>query len=143
MLEQFVPNGPNHPFAVTMLNHFEKIQTPLKSIGSYPSEESQCKRFSRNGWTSTDFRSLWEIWQDDTCTPTRLRQELDDVELFDEWEEFALFACHYFVLLASNPSNSQSPYFKEREISSKLGQNVTDHNQQNSIGSSSELTEGQ
>ncbi|RYP14919.1 hypothetical protein DL765_006061 [Monosporascus sp. GIB2] len=30
LLEQIVPDGPDHPFAKTMLRHFEKLKTPLK-----------------------------------------------------------------------------------------------------------------
>ena len=33
---------------------------------------------------------------------------LNDVEPFDEWEEFVLFASHYFLLLAANTSSSTS-----------------------------------
>ncbi|KAK7747003.1 tRNA methyltransferase ppm2 [Diatrype stigma] len=38
LLEQILPDGPDHPFAQTMLHHFEKLKTPLKrekDAGSY------------------------------------------------------------------------------------------------------------
>ena len=41
--------------------------------------------------------------------PPDRRLALDDVEPFDEWEEFVLFASHYFVLLAANRSSSTEP----------------------------------
>lgn len=116
LLEQYLPNGPDHPFAVTMLNHFNKIQTPLKSISRYSSKKSQCLRFQSKGWSNVEFESLWRIWQSEDCTPTQLRQKLDKVELFDEWEEFALFACHYFILVASNSSKSNLPHFANSEL---------------------------
>lgn len=99
-----------------MLNHFNKIQTPLKSISRYSSKKSQCLRFQSKGWSNVEFESLWRIWQSEDCTPTQLRQNLDNVELFDEWEEFALFACHYFVLVASNSSKSNLPHFANPEL---------------------------
>ena len=41
------------------------------------------------------------------------RLDLNEVEPFDEWEEFVLFASHYFLLLAENTSSSPgfSPSF--------------------------------
>ena len=41
--------------------------------------------------------------------PPDRRSALNDVEPFDEWEEFVLFASHYFVLLAANTSSSTEP----------------------------------
>ena len=41
--------------------------------------------------------------------PPDRRLALNDVEPFDEWEEFVLFASHYFVLLAANTSSSTEP----------------------------------
>ena len=137
LLEQFLPNGPEHPFAVTMLNHFNKIQTPLKSIGHYSSKKSQCLRFHSKGWSTVEFESLWKIWQSEDCTSTQLRREVDNIELFDEWEEFALFACHYFVLVASNPSNAKSPYFANSELPSETDQKVMSNHSLGQIEASS------
>ena len=107
-----------------MLNHFNKIQTPLKSIGRYTSEKLQCLRFHSNGWPSVRFKSLWKIWHSEDWTSTQLRQDLDNLELFDEWEEFALFACHYFLLVASNSSATTSPYFADPELPSKANPGI-------------------
>ena len=41
--------------------------------------------------------------------PPDRRLALNDVEPFDEWEEFVLFASHYFVLFAANRSSSTEP----------------------------------
>lgn len=46
--------------------------------------------------------SLWGLWSDDSFTPPSLRMKVDAIEPFDEWEEFALFGGHYFILVASN-----------------------------------------
>jgi len=102
VLEQYLPDGEKHPFAVTMLNHFSKLNSPLKTAIRNPSAEDQRKRFSRGNWKDIDFRSLWSLWSDDKFLPPDERRALDHVEPFDEWEEFQLFCSHYFLLLARN-----------------------------------------
>ncbi|KAF2658749.1 LCM-domain-containing protein [Lophiostoma macrostomum CBS 122681] len=103
MLEQYLPRGPGHPFARTMLQHFDKLQTPVQAVKDYPSLMQQGTRFTGAGWSRLDtFHSLWDLWSDDVFTPPPLRRRLDAVEPFDEWEEFVLFAGHYFLIVASN-----------------------------------------
>ncbi|KAF6816029.1 leucine carboxyl methyltransferase [Colletotrichum musicola] len=103
LLEQILPDGPDHPFAHTMLKHFNKLNTPLKSVHRYPSVASQEDRFQTLGWPSVESWTLWEAWADDFFMTSAERQALDVVEPFDEWEEFALFSSHYLVILATNP----------------------------------------
>ncbi len=57
-------------------------------------------RFLRAGWLSVTARSLWELWSDPDFLNSEQRHALDKIEPFDEWEEFALFASHYFLLVA-------------------------------------------
>ncbi|GKZ18099.1 tRNA methyltransferase ppm2 [Aspergillus brasiliensis] len=101
ILEQFFPDGPDHPFASTMMKHFKKLGAPLYSIHEYPSLNEQEQRFKNAGWQQANARSLWDLWSDDGFVSSSLRSSLDAVEPFDEWEEFALFASHYFLLVAS------------------------------------------
>ncbi len=108
MLEQYLPQGPEHPFAQTMLSHFDKLQTPIKAVGEYPYLAQQSSRFRDAGWaTVVSARALWDLWLDISFTPLASRRGLDVVEPFDEWEEFALFAGHYFLLVASNTEEKQ------------------------------------
>ncbi|KAI1112949.1 leucine carboxyl methyltransferase [Nemania sp. NC0429] len=102
LLEQILPDGSDHPFAETMLRHFDKLKTPLKSVHEYPSLEDQNRRFSRLGWLHVKTLSLWQVWINDEWVSASQRRALDLVEPFDEWEEFALFAGHYCVVLARN-----------------------------------------
>ncbi|KAF1955701.1 Clavaminate synthase-like protein [Byssothecium circinans] len=103
LLEQYLPQGCDHPFAQTMLRHFEKLQTPIQAIKQYPSLSQQISRFGGAGWSTLKLaRNLWDLWSDDGFTPPTARHGLDAVEPFDEWEEFALFAGHYFLIVASN-----------------------------------------
>jgi len=102
LLEQLLPDGIDHPFAETMMAHFSKLQTPLGSVNAYPTSHSQEKRFRDLGWVNVAARNLWELWSASDFLTLNERTSLDSIEPFDEWEEFALFACHYFLLIADN-----------------------------------------
>ena len=104
MLEQHLPAGAGHPFAAKMVKHFETIQTPLQAIQEYPRLVDQERRFLKAGWSAATARSLWDLWSDDQFITSHQRLSLGALEQFDEWEEFALFASHYFLLIASNTS---------------------------------------
>lgn len=116
MLEQCLPDGDNHPFAKKMLQHFEKLRSPLRCIQMYPTIEDQEARFLHAGFASAHARTLWNLWQDDsTFASPDSRFNLNNVEPFDEWEEFALFCSHYFLLKASKghrePRSNLEPSF--------------------------------
>ncbi|KAF2164887.1 hypothetical protein M409DRAFT_67598 [Zasmidium cellare ATCC 36951] len=99
LLEQHLPDGADHPFAATMLSHFEKLRTPLRAIGTL---EQMKARFAAAGFpeAGTEIRTLWDLWSDPGFLSAEERRALDRVEPFDEWEEFALFGSHYFLLMA-------------------------------------------
>ncbi|KAL8934106.1 MAG: hypothetical protein Q9211_005402, partial [Gyalolechia sp. 1 TL-2023] len=112
MLEQCLPDGDKHPFAQKMLQHFEKLRSPLRCIQAYPTLEDQESRFLKAGYRTAHARTLCDLWQDDsTFMSPDLRLTLNSVEPFDEWEEFALFSSHYFLLEA----------FKSPWTTSKVG----------------------
>ncbi|KAH7089030.1 hypothetical protein FB567DRAFT_559567 [Paraphoma chrysanthemicola] len=99
----------DHPFAKTMLAHFKKLQASIYAVERYLTLEQQTLRFLDSNWPNVDIAcNLWELWSDDAFTPPALRRKLDSVEPFDEWEEFALFAGHYFLLVASNAELKKS-----------------------------------
>ncbi|KAL6852235.1 hypothetical protein J3F83DRAFT_564011 [Trichoderma novae-zelandiae] len=108
LLEQILPYGKDHPFAQQMLSHFVKLNTPLRSVETYPTVESQVNRFQERGWPCVDIMDLWQTWSSERFLSDSERMALDDVEPFDEWEEFILFARHYFVLHASTDSSHAS-----------------------------------
>ncbi|KAL2821639.1 hypothetical protein BJX63DRAFT_223113 [Aspergillus granulosus] len=101
ILEQFLPDGASHPLASTVLKHYRSLGAPLHSVHKYPSLIDQERRFKDAGWRYAHGRSLWDLWSDDTFLNSSLRTSLDAIEPFDEWEEFALFESHYFLLHAS------------------------------------------
>ncbi|MCJ1403549.1 tRNA methyltransferase ppm2 [Xylographa trunciseda] len=106
LLEQILPAGSSHPFAVQMQSHFEKLNTPLKSIHRYPTPKHQMQRFRERNWSSVSSRSLWGLWCDSRFISARERSSLNAFEPFDEWEAFAFFASHYILLVASNTANA-------------------------------------
>lgn len=83
-----------------MLAHFDKLKTPLKSVFNYPDINTQRDRFVKRGWPQVDVNTLWQIWADDQWISADERRKLDAIEPFDEWEEFAIFAAHYCVVIA-------------------------------------------
>lgn len=108
LLEQILPDTSSHPFAVTMLAHFEKLSTPIKSVKQYPTIFQQVSRFRDSGWSRVQAQSLWSAWGDELFLTAEERRALDLVEPFDEHEEFALFADHYMILHAKNYGNSST-----------------------------------
>ncbi|KXX75497.1 tRNA wybutosine-synthesizing protein 4 [Madurella mycetomatis] len=108
LLEQILPGGEDHPFASAMLSHFHKLNTPLKSVHTYPTVPDQHARFSSRNWDSVQVWTLWQTWADKTFLDKSDRKQLDEIEPFDEWEEFALFASHYCVVHAKVGTNSTS-----------------------------------
>ena len=102
-----MPRGPDHPYGKTMLKHYKEMQCPLRCIDSYPTLQDQERRFSRLGWEAIEARSLWQIWSDSREISARKRMEVQRIEPFDEWEDFALFASHWFFLMTARNGRSQ------------------------------------
>ena len=88
-----------------MIEHFDNLQTPLRSIKKYPRLSDQERRFKDAGWGSASARNLWDLWSDSSFLSVKQRLALNNIEPFDEWEEFALFASHYFLLEASSDAH--------------------------------------
>lgn len=101
-----------------MLSHFVKLGTPLRSIEQYPTVESQANRFQERGWSCVEIKDLWQTWSSEHFVSSSERTALDDVEPFDEWEEFILFARHYFILHASTNTNKTSSLQKSPSVAS-------------------------
>ena len=102
LLEQFLPDGVDHPFAKKMIDHFRKLRTPLQSVFMYPTLDDQRCRFLRLGWSAVRAQSLWQLWSDPEQVSVKHKDTLESAEVFDEWEEFILFSSHYFILEASS-----------------------------------------
>lgn len=134
-----MPFGKNHPFAQQMLSHFEKLSTPLRSIEVYPTVKSQTSRFQERGWSFVEIKDLWQTWSSDQFVSDSERIALDDVEPFDEWEEFILFARHYFVLHASTSRNQPSS-LQDPPLTWSIDQNALTGLEVEMVGQSSPKT---
>lgn len=109
------------------MSHFNKLRAPLFSIHEFPSLAEQEQRFINAGWAQARARSLWDLWSDDDFLPESTRTGLDSFEAFDEWEEFALFASHYFLLVASNnPEPAKEPTTSSAGTSIQSSSNVSE-----------------
>lgn len=106
LLEQIVPSGPDHPFAKTMLKHFNKLNTPLNSVLTYQTVADQKDRFQSRGWSHVQASDLYQFWEQSITNDEKIF--LDSVETFDEWEEFILFCQHYVILYASTSETPSS-----------------------------------
>ena len=84
-----------------MLKHFNNLRTSLNVIHRYPTTAFQQQRFLDLGWQCARGRTLWDLWSDNRFLNAWQRASLNSIEPFDEWEEFALFASHYFLLVAT------------------------------------------
>ena len=125
--EQF---NPHDGFGKVMVNHFNKIQNPLKSLTKYTDMEEQQKRYldavrliytvnvhyiissyykvhcswvlhvRLQGWERCNVYSVIDMFQH------ILDQEkfvnAFRIEPFDEWEEFHLKCCHYSLAIATD-----------------------------------------
>ncbi|OWB73037.1 transferase activity protein [[Candida] boidinii] len=124
ILEQLLPAGVNHPFARTMLNHFNHLKAPIQCVETYPTIPHQFERFTSLGYTSVEATDLLGIW--DYVVDAEVKKKISQIEAFDEWEEFMLFCQHYIILHAtiSNvtdllPTNKLEPK-KENQKDSKI-----------------------
>ena len=102
LMEQLMPQGPNEPFARQMLKHFKKNESPLQSVGTYQTIKQQISRFEQHGWSKINCSDMYELWEN--LSP-ELKNSVEQVEPFDELEEFSLFAHSYIVLHATNNKN--------------------------------------
>ncbi len=92
-----------------MTDHYKGLGTPLNSIFEYPYDRAQIQRFSNAGYSHIDYQSLWDLWADGRFLSPSQRMKLDQVEPFDDWEEFALWASHYCLVVAHNGNQSVLP----------------------------------
>ena len=100
LIEPIMPLGPEHPYARTMLNYHGKFQTPSGAASKHTTASSQGACFKSLGWGHVDASDLWEAWSGSHYVNGEERRALDEVEAFDEWEEFILFGRHHAVIHA-------------------------------------------
>lgn len=130
LLEPLAPNGPEHPFAGTMINHYKKQKTPLLCLEEYATVESQLKRFQGMGWDGVDIWDLWEAWSGDDFITSTDRCALEAIEPFDDWEEFIIYGQHHFVayMKSTSPCTKKSQTTQPQTPQPVLHIDITRHN---------------
>ena len=126
LVEPESPDQPDHPFTKKMTDHFKGRGTPLNSIFAYPYDRAQIQRFSNAGFVNIEHQSLWELWADPRFLSPSQRMKLDHVEPFDDWEEFALWASHYCLVVAHKGSHPILPNKAHRPRRDSISSDASD-----------------
>ncbi|XP_047395432.1 tRNA wybutosine-synthesizing protein 4 [Sciurus carolinensis] len=90
---------PQDAFGHFMLQHFQQLNSPLHGLDRFPDVESQRFRFLQAGWTACSAMDMNEFYH--RFLPAEERRRMENLETFDEFEEWHLKCAHYFVLAAS------------------------------------------
>lgn len=67
----------------------------------YSTVSSQNARFMSAGWNYVNACDLWEAWESSTLITREDHLALDEIEPFDEWEDFILWCRHHVLVHAS------------------------------------------
>ncbi|XP_004578462.2 tRNA wybutosine-synthesizing protein 4 [Ochotona princeps] len=105
---------PQDAFGQFMLQHFRRLNSPLHGLDRFPDVEAQKHRFLDAGWTACSAMDLNEFYH--RFLPAEERRRVENLEPFDEFEEWHLKCAHYFILAASKGDHfSQSLVFPPSE----------------------------
>ncbi|KAM4829064.1 tRNA wybutosine-synthesizing protein 4 [Thomomys bottae] len=90
---------PRDAFGQVMLQHFRRLNSPLHGLDRFPDVEAQRRRFLQAGWTACSAMDMNEFYR--RFLPAEERRRVENLEPFDEFEEWHLKCSHYFILAAS------------------------------------------
>lgn len=90
---------PHDAFGQFMQQHFRQLNSPLHGLDRFPDVESQRHRFLQAGWTACCAVDMNEFYR--CFLPAEERRRMENLEPFDEFEEWHLKCAHYFILAAS------------------------------------------
>ncbi|XP_069862026.1 tRNA wybutosine-synthesizing protein 4 [Dipodomys merriami] len=90
---------PRDAFGQVMLQHFRRLNSPLHGLDRFPDVEAQRRRFLQAGWTACSAVDMNEFYR--RFLPAEERRRVEELEPFDEFEEWHLKCSHYFILAAS------------------------------------------
>ncbi|KAL4616597.1 tRNA wybutosine-synthesizing protein 4-like, partial [Arapaima gigas] len=93
---------PHDPFGRVMQDHFLKLNSTLHALTQYPDTTSQTQRFLDRGWDRCVCMDMNQFYLGLLSEEERCRVE--NLEPFDEFEEWHQKCSHYFILTASNGS---------------------------------------
>ncbi|KAL7982905.1 hypothetical protein Chor_013511 [Crotalus horridus] len=75
---------PSDPFGHIMQNHFSRLQSPLRSLTTYPDCKAQQMRFLQRGWTECHIMDMNEFYGH--FVPREEQKRIQALEPFDEFE---------------------------------------------------------
>lgn len=90
---------PHDAFGQVMLQHFRQLNSPLHGLDHFPNVEAQQRRFLQAGWKNCAVVDMNEFYH--CFLPAEERRRVENLEPFDEFEEWHLKCAHYFILAAS------------------------------------------
>ncbi|XP_036300195.1 tRNA wybutosine-synthesizing protein 4 [Pipistrellus kuhlii] len=90
---------PHDTFGLFMQQHFQQLNSPLHGLDRFPDVESQQHRFLQAGWAACRAMDMNEFYR--CFLPAEERRRVENLEPFDEFEEWHLKCAHYFILAAS------------------------------------------
>ncbi|XP_032712583.1 tRNA wybutosine-synthesizing protein 4 [Lontra canadensis] len=90
---------PHDAFGQVMQQHFRQLSSPLHGLDRFPDVEAQKHRFLQAGWTACCAVDMNEFYR--CFLPSEESQRVENLEPFDEFEEWHLKCAHYFILAAS------------------------------------------
>ncbi|CAK6432315.1 unnamed protein product [Pipistrellus nathusii] len=90
---------PHDTFGLFMQQHFQQLNSPLHGLDRFPDVESQQHRFLQAGWAACRAMDMNEFYR--CFLPAEERRRMENLEPFDEFEEWHLKCAHYFILAAS------------------------------------------
>ncbi|XP_076857570.1 tRNA wybutosine-synthesizing protein 4 isoform X2 [Brachyhypopomus gauderio] len=99
MYEQICPGD---PFGRVMQSHFLKLNSKIHALCQYPDTAAQTQRFLQKGWEKCVCMDINQFYFSLLAEVERKRVE--NLEPFDEFEEWHQKCSHYFILTASNGS---------------------------------------
>uniref|UniRef100_A0A7N6B3Z6 tRNA wybutosine-synthesizing protein 4 n=1 Tax=Anabas testudineus TaxID=64144 RepID=A0A7N6B3Z6_ANATE len=93
---------PHDPFGRIMQDHFLKLNSTLHALRQYPDTTAQRHRFLDKGWEQCVCLDMNDFYLG--LIPEEERCRVENLEPFDEYEEWHQKCSHYFILTASRGS---------------------------------------
>ncbi|KAI3640532.1 hypothetical protein MIR68_001410 [Amoeboaphelidium protococcarum] len=126
LYEQILPYD---VFGKVMTRHFVKMNAAIHAIYDYPTASQQQKRFLDCGWSGVELLTMEQFWNDELSLEERLR--VDDLEFFDEHEEWLLKCSHYFIAVGKSQQGWKQSVFKSFSLEQKSQGSIDYHGRQN------------
>jgi len=92
---------PDDGFGAFMVQHFNKISSPIHGLSRFKTGEEQILRYLSAGWCKCKVHTLTSIFLHLQSSEIN---RIKDLQQFDEFEEFFLKCSHYFILVATKGS---------------------------------------